>query len=77
MAVLNITDIESEEYRVFRVVENGVVHVYASIGLQVRTAEGRDFRRDRTVELPLGPIRTRANTLKTDIIDLCRPEEGL
>jgi len=77
MVVLNVTDIEFEEYRVYRETDaDGVVHVWATAGFRVVTAEGQDFTDSITVELT-GPAKTRAGALLADIKTLARAKRGL
>ena len=73
----NITDIQFEEYRIFKVFDDdGTLHVMATAGFTISTAEGVVFRENETVELPAGAIRTRANNLKDDIKTLIKAKRS-
>lgn len=74
--VITVTDIQVEEYRVFRVTENGTVKVFATVGFKMTTDTGDDLRGDETIELS-GTPRTRAISLRDDIVALVKAKRQI
>ncbi len=76
MPTFTTTDVNFDEYRVKREIVNGATFVYATIGYEIITQQGRIFRGESRVELT-GTAKTQAANLLQSIKDLVKAGEGL